>query len=236
MFSDFEGKPFGKKVKSFTAQYPDFPKMIDIIKIYCDCWEALKFNKETVKIQPSGFHHHFYRFDYKITADREKIPMLQWLKDETDYLGYSPEQKAFSVAFYEQSLQYKDVKFDGDYTYKGKRIARMCLSGYSALGNSEFTVHLRLKSMDKYIAEMEAMPESIKKYMTKDSCRNCNFQGAMPGHCKFRVHWTFNRQPHIGCAHLCFYFYDYDVSNIPNYWRLLELEYGLKKVLKGRSK
>lgn len=229
--SDFDGKPFSKKVDFFTIEFPEYPEMIDTIKTYCDCWDKLKCKRdEKVKLWPQEFHHHFYRFDYKITADTEKIPMRQWVSDEADYLGYSPEQKAFSLAFYEHSLQYKDVKFDGDYNYKSKRIARICQTGYIAMGESKFLFHIRLKSMDKYMAEIVKMPESLKKPMSKDSCRHCSFQGATAGKCKFRIHWTFGGQPHTGCAHACFYYADFNVANVPDYWRLLELEYELKKV------
>lgn len=226
--SDFDGKPFNKKVEFFTVEYPSFPVMIDTIKAYCDCWKSKQ--KEDVKIWQQEYHHHYYRFDYKITADRKEIPMLQWISDEADYLGYSPEQKAFSIAFYEYSLQYKDVKFNGDYTYKSKRIARIFQDGYIAMGTTEFLLHIKIKDMDKYIEEIHAMPEIIKKAMTKDSCRHCNFQGATADHCKFRLHWTFNEQSYLGCSHACFYFNDFDIAHIPNYWRLLELEYNLKKV------
>lgn len=230
VISDFEGKPFGKKVETFMLEYPDYPDMIDTIKAYCECWDALKQNMGSVKIWPKEFHHHYYRFDYKITADREQIPLTQWVIDEADYMGCSPAQKAFALRFYEHSLQYKGVVFDGDYNYKGKRIARFYRDGYIAIDQSRILLHARLKEMDKYMAELSAMPESIRKLMSKDSCRHCNFQGATDEHCKFRVHWSFDGQPRVGCAHACFYFDDLDTALVPDYWRLLEREYGLKKV------
>ena len=225
--SDFDGKPFNKKVTSFTIEYPDFPEMTDTIKFYCDCWK--QYQKKDVKLWSHEFHHHFYRFDYKITADRAAIPLMQWVMDEAVYLGYTPELKAFSLAFYEHSLQYSDVCFDGDYTYKGKRIARIYQSGYIALGKTKYHMHVRLKNMDKYSSQVERLPESLREKMGKDNCRHCNFQGATEDYCKFRIHWTLNGQKHVGCAHVCFYFNDFTLERIPDYWRLLELEYGLKK-------
>lgn len=229
--SGFEGKPFAKKVSSFSVEYPDYPEMMDTIKTYIECWNALKPNRESVKVWPKEYHHHYYRFDYKITADREKIPMLQWISDEADYSGYLPQQKAFSIAFYEYSLNYKDVTFDGDYNYKGKRIARMYQDGFHAIKDELiFLVHIRLKNMDIYMTEINMMPDGIKKLMRRDSCRHCNFQGATSEYCKFRVQWKFDGQPHEGCAHACFYFDDFTVEHVPHYWRLLELEYNLKKI------
>lgn len=216
VISDFKGKPFSKKVESFMVEYPDYPKMIDTIKAYCDCWEALKSNKENVGLYHDA-HHHYYRFDYKITADRENIPMLQWLNDDANFNGYSPQQKAFSIAFYEYSLQYKDVKFNGEYTYKSKRIARIWERGFIAMGQTEFILHARLKNIDSYMTEINAMPESIKKVMQTDNCLHCNFQGATAEHCKFRVNWSLDGQEHEGCAHACFYFDDFDVGLVPDY-------------------
>lgn len=228
--SDFEGKPFGKKVESFIVEYPDSPEIMDAIKSYYECWNELKNKREgEVKIWPKEYHHHYYRFDYKITADRDKIPMLQWISDEADFSRYSPKQKNFSLLFYKYSLQYKDVKFDGDYNYKSKRIARICQSGYTAMGELKFLLHIRLKDMNRYMTEIDGMPESIKNLMKKDSCRHCGFQGATVEYCKFRVHWTLNEQSHIGCAHECFYSDCFDVTLIPYYWKLLELEYSLRK-------
>ena len=230
VISDFEGKPFGKKVETFTVEYPDYPEMMDTIATYCACWEALKADKTTVKLWPKEFHHHYYRFDYKITADRDKIPMEQWVCDEADYLGYTPEQKAFSIEFYKQLLQYKDVKFDGDYTYKSKRIARMWQSGYTAMGKPKSLLSIKIKNIDRYMEDINRMPDSIKNPLKKDSCRYCGFQGATADYCKFRLHWTFEDKAHVGCAHSCFFFYDFDIERVSDYWRLLELEYNLKKV------
>lgn len=226
--SDFEGKAFGKNTETFTVSYPEHPELIDTIKAYCACWGALGPNRETVKLWPKEFHHHYYRFDYKITADCEKIPLAQWVSDEADYLGYTPEQKAFSAAFYEYSLRYRDIKFDGDYTYKSKRIARMHQAGYIATGETGHFLHARLKNMDAYPAELDSMPESVKKHMNKDSCQFCGFQGATAEHCKFRIRWVLDGQPHTGCTHACFYFDDLNAARVPDYWRLLELEYSLK--------
>ena len=226
VISGFSGVPFNKKVESFTVEYPDCPKVIDAMKIYCDCWRISQ--KEGVKIWPKEFHHHFYRFDYKITADREKIPMMQWIKDEADYFGYTPEQKAFAVMFYEYSLRYRDVKFDGDYTLKGKRIARIHTEGYIAMGNAQVYLHIRLRELNKYMLEIEGLPDELREMFAKDSCQHCRYQGATEEQCKFRIHWSFDGEAHEGCSHACFYFSEFALEYVPMYWRLMEMEYGLK--------
>ena len=223
VISDFTGKPFGKTVGSFTIEYPDTPEMIDTIKTYCDCWDELKNDHGSV-IMWNEFHHSFYRFDYKVTADHVKLSVPQWLHDKALRFAYPPDVDRFYIAFHEYSLRYKDLRFDGDYNYKSKRIARDLQTG---LG--EYTLSLILKDMDKYIEKIEVMPDSVKKPFTKSSCNYCGFQGATREHCKFRRNWTLEGVSHDACAFYGFQFDDFDLARVPDYWRLLELEYGLKK-------
>ena len=224
VISDFDGKPFGKTIEFFTVEYPDYPDITDAIKTYCDCWEIIRTDRSSVKVWEGEFHHHFYRFDYKITAELEKIPIQQWISDESKYQGLSDKINDFYVAFYEYSLKYKGIKFNGDYNYKSKRIARSLQRG---LGVSSLS--LIIKDMNKYINEIENMPDSIKEPFTKNSCNHCGFQGATDEHCKFRRNWTLDNIPHDACAFYGFQFNDFDLSCIPDYWRLLELDYGLEK-------
>ena len=82
--------------------------------------------------------------------------------------------------------------------------------------------------MDKYINEIEVMPDGIKEPFTRSSCNHCNFQGATDEYCKFRRNWTLDNTPHDACAFYGFQFNDFDLARVPDYWRLLELEYRLK--------
>ena len=231
VFSDFAGKPYGKQVESFMVEYPDDPGMIEAIQLYCACWDDLRADKSGVLIAPNNFHHHYYRFDYKITADLTRIPMRQWVGDEVVYEGYSPEIKAFTLAFYDYSLRYKGLKFDGDYYYKSKRIARTQKSGWVALNEpGKFRLKLSLRTPDNYMQVIETMPESLRLPFTKSYCGYCDFQGATMEKCKFRSHWTYNGEEQDGCAHQCFHFEDLSLARVPDYWRMLELEYDLKLI------
>jgi hypothetical protein len=223
VISDFDGKPLGKTVASFTGEYPDYPDMSDTIKTYCDCWESIKSDRSSVKVWPGEFHHHFYRFDYKITSELDKIPISQWIGDEAKYGGLSDEIGDFYVAFYEYSLKYKGIKFNGDYNYKSKRIARSLQRG---MGISSLS--LIIKDMDKYIDEIEKMPDSVKEPFTKNSCNHCGFQGANDEYCKFRRNWTLDNTPHDACAFYGFQFNDFELDRVADYWRLLELDYALE--------
>jgi len=225
----FDGKPFGKKTDSFEVSFPKNPEMIDTINIYCECWDKLKSDRSSIKMLPKEFHHHYYRFDYKITADCENIPIKQWLKDEADYLGYSPELKTFALEFYEMSLNYKDIKFDGEYYLKLKRIARITQTGYIAMNNKVFKLALKISEPDKCMAVIEKLPEALQKYFARDYCRHCSFQGATEKYCKFRIQWTFKSKPHTGCVHACFNFSDFENVDAEIFWEILELQYGLKE-------
>jgi len=230
VFSGFSGKPYGRQVERFTMECPDDPDMMEIIQLYNQCWDDLKNDKSGVVIAPNNFHHHYYRFDYKITAAHEHIPVRQWIAEEADYEGYSPKLKAFTLAFYDYSLRYAGLKFDGDYYNRSKRIARTQQSGWTALNETgKFRLKLSLRSPDSYMREIEAMPESLRLPFTKNYCHYCDFQGATMEKCKFRSHWAFGGEERDGCAHQCFHFEDLDSARVADYWRLLELEYGLKK-------
>jgi len=229
VISDFTGKPFAKKLETFTVEYPDDPDMIDTIKTYCQCWESIRDNRPQTEYSLHDAHHRFYRFDYKLTSNPAAIPVRQWVVDDGIYLDCPPDVQAFSLAFYDASLHYQGLQFNGEYLHKKTRAARICPAGYTAMGNPGFVLHMRLRKMDQYAEELAALPEGIKKVLSKDCCNFCDFQGATPEHCKYRVHWTLDGQPHVGCAHACFYFDDFSLANVPHYWRLLELEYGLKR-------
>ena len=233
--SNFNGNAIDKKAVSFTVEYPGNPALIDTLKTYCDSWSELdRFRNnrdlprnDMIKLNPQEFHHHFYRLDYKITADLARIPVITWVKEEANYLGYDDGLKRFNEAFYLESLNYGGIKFDGEYHYKGKRVARITSSGYTAMGEPNFILSIKLKNMDRYTGVVEALPDSVKAPFTKDSCANCGFQGATSEYCKFRLKWSLDGAAHTGCAFWCFSFTNFDVALAPLYWRLVALEYGL---------
>lgn len=241
--SDFNGSMIARGAESFLVEYPDDPEMINTIKAYCDCWaEVDRFRgggkkrgeqNELVKLSPQEFHHHFYRFDYKITADLSKLPMLTWVRDEADIMQYGPKLKEFSIVFFEEMQSYSGVLFNGDYMLGGKRIARITNMEYPAVG-AKYMLILKLRSMDKYIDFVEKLPDAVKEPFTKSCCQYCGFQGSTKEYCKFRLHWTLDGEPHDGCVHQCFHFSAFNMEYVPVYAKLLELEYGLKQIWNQR--
>ena len=222
VFSDFMGKPFAKTVETFTVEFPDSPGLIDAVKTYCDCRDEAR--NSAAKGSGNNFHHNFYSCDYKLTADWDKLPARQWIRDEIQSKGYDGSVADFYVAFYEYSQKYPEIVYDGEYKYKKKRIARGLFEG---LGSSNLS--LILKNMDNYITVIETMPESVKKPFTRNSCNHCDFQGATNEYCKFRRHWTLDDVPHDACAFYGFQFDDLNPARVPDYWQLLALEYELKR-------
>lgn len=236
--SNFNGSMIARGAESFLVEFPDGPEMVDTIKAYCQCWTQVDrfrggcknrgIRNELVKLSPQEFHHHFYRFDYKITADLRELPMLAWVRDEADIMQYGPQLKEFSIAFFEEMQKYGGVAFNGDYMYKGKRIARITNTISPAMGKNYMLI-LKLKGVNKYIDFVEQLPAALKEPFTRSCCQYCGFQGSTKEYCKFRLHWTLDGESHDGCAFQCFNFNAFDTGYVPLYTQLLELEYGLKK-------
>jgi len=224
--SDFGGKPFAKTVDSFTVEYPDEPELIDTLKTFCDLWHENKIRQQqdapTRVASRVGLALHYYghmNFDFRFTADQDKIPTSEWIGYDLQSQGYTEERICFYTAFYDYSTNFTNVTYNGNYFLDSKRIVHL---GYKCL-------RLILKNPDNYMDEITAMPEVLRGVFANMHCGFCNFQGATREHCKFRLHWTYNGTQRAGCAHGCFVFPDDDVTLVPYYWRLLELEYDLAK-------
>jgi len=227
IISNFTGKPFDKTLESFTVEYPDLPELINVIKIFSDCWQKTHQSQSELKDRsnlkykgkPVLHYYNHMRFDFRFTADQDKIPMQRWIAYELQSQGCSDETIAFHVAFYEYSLQYKNVKYDGNYFFKNKRIARP----------HEGLFQLKLTHMNDYMQEITTMPVAVQKiFARQDNCRRtCNFQGGTYAHCKYRLLWTHEGTTYEGCNFHTFYFDELDKALVPYYWRLLELEYKL---------
>jgi len=236
--SDFSGKAFDKDVQQFMVEYPNYPALIDTMKHFYDCWvdlySKMRAGKSCVIMWPTEYHHRAYIFDYKVTADLEKITAQEWLADEAKYYGTSDSDNEFLTAFYNYSLNYEGLTFDGGYFLKSKRIVRdMRRGGTDDYGRCSLQLYLR--NMEKYVDEIQSMPEHVKGLFARDYCHDCNES------CRFRFHWEYEGAVYRGCGHYCFEIVEisplpfaskhqggFDIALIPHYWRLLELEYGLK--------
>ena len=105
-FSEFDGKPFGNNVGTFTVAYPDAPGMIDTLYQYF----------VVSRKAPNSWHGgrgdlflHVHAVDYGKTP--------KWLA-QRNYLiesGFQEETIKFFDAFFECSLRYKDIYFEVSY-------------------------------------------------------------------------------------------------------------------------
>jgi hypothetical protein len=230
--NEFDGSHIDKAAVFMFVEYPNNPHIINVIKTYCENWLKLnqnrpgsmkerRKNQTLMRLSPEAFGGHYYRFDYKITADLSKIPMSQWVIDEAEYRFNNEQQKQFYINFYKTSLAYKELEFDGEYFIKNKRMARV-------FPGSSTHVTIKLKNMDQYIGYIETLPNHIKTNFRNDNCNHCGFQGATNEYCKTRIYWTFDNIQHEGCTGNSFNFDKPEVGDLPFYFKLIELEYGIK--------
>jgi len=248
--SDFHGKAFGKDIQYFVVEYPDYPELVETIKQFYDCLLDIRADESEVKLWPNSLHYRVYRragmFDYKVTADIKKLPVEQWIADEGKYDGISEKGVDFCIAFYKYSLNYEGITFSGNYFKKSKQLVRY--SGWHPNNfitfildkDCNYMLKLYLKNITKYASKISTMPEKIQKMFTTDYCLDCQEP------CHVRISWEYENKQYRGCGWYCFailenptrktkngskLFQDgIDVELIPHYWRLLELEHGLKKL------
>ncbi|WMJ87399.1 hypothetical protein [Anaerocolumna sp. MB42-C2] len=212
--------------------YPNKPTIIDVLKIYMDCWNEV-LNDEYIKseIKKNGYgciayYYNFYLFDYKTTANPKKLEPMQIIKDDT-YTWDERCQQTY-ISFYEYSKKYPTIRSYGRDYYIGKK--RIGTLRYDA--NHEFlNLKLKLKNPDKYISEIEKLPENLQSCFSNDvkKCWGCGCLGNNPDMCSNRIYWKFSSVEYIGCSMESFYFNGIKSEDIPRLFSLLEYEYSIKK-------
>ncbi|MDR2598857.1 MAG: hypothetical protein LBC73_01105 [Oscillospiraceae bacterium] len=226
-FSDFNGKPYGKNVKEFTVEFPSDLELINTIKDYVICWETFTYNEGYIKIVHTWEYRQYDYFDYKVTSNPEEIKMKQWVIDDRVKYVSTPKLQEFAIAFYDYSLKYKDINFDGDFNLKTKRIARINQYGCDMFGRPVFKLSIKLPLPEKSMDAILKCPETIQKQFKQDTSGGCyKFKEGIK--CSHMLKWTINGNAHTGCPMKCFLFDNFDQKLIPHYWQLLESQYGLK--------
>jgi len=214
--TDYNGKGFNKGIETFYISYPKKPLLMRIVKAYAI---SEPFHNDDP--------HEFYYFDYKRVADREKLSShcvshdLAGLLDEesgkllvdinksfVDELGFLPHYKDDSIEYY----------------YKKKRVARFMIDFH----NLDVVLILKLKDMDKYINQIETLPDNLRKYFEKGNCRYCGFQNSTAEHCKFRINWTLNSRKYNACNFTVFNFYNPKRSDAEYFIDLMKFEYKIQ--------
>lgn len=225
----FQGNIFEKNTENFLVTYPDRGNIINVLKIYMDCWNDV-LNDDYIKneIKRNGYgciayYYGYYLFDYKVTANPRELSAAQLIKDES--FTWDNESKEIFLSFYEHSKEYPEIRFSGGGYYIGKK--RVCIFRYD---NNEVFLKIKLKNPEKYINEIEKLPEHLLSCFSKNAkkCRNCGCLGKAPESCSNRIYWKINGVDYIGCSIESFYFNDVKSKDIPCLFKLLECEYGIK--------
>lgn len=211
--TDYDGKSFKKGIDIFSIRYSKIPLLMRILKAYA---------------MSEPFHqddpHEFYYFDYKRVADRERLPVhcvsndLATLLDEekgkllvkinnsfVDELGLFPHYKDDSIEYY----------------LKKKRVARFMIDFH----NLDVILILKLKDMDRYIDQINKLPQNLRTYFENGNCRYCGFQNSTIEFCKFRISWMLNNQKYDACNFACFNFYNPKSTDAEFFINLMKSEY-----------
>ena len=182
-----------------------------------------------------GSHHHTpFLFDYRVAADMSKMTAQQGLVNELISNGFPDKAIAFFTAFYECSTRYKGVNLRPDKTGRN----RFCFKSThiaEGIGGSSPRLYLRLKNVQNYVQFVKTMPDYIQAKLrdTNNQCDLCGKgeEGAKEPGCKYRINYSLDGESYSRCVghRADFSFGELDENLIPMYWRLLELDYGLKK-------
>lgn len=227
----FQGDIFDKDTHHFYLSYPAKPNIINVLKIYMDCWNDV-INDEYLKgeIKKYGYgwiagYYDFYLLDYKATANPQELNPMQTVKDRCYALD--KDSADIYINFYEYSKKYPTIHFFGDYFIGKKRIAIFRYSDKIGF----LKLKLKLKNPDKYIPEIEKLPERLQACFSDKviKCSRCGCLGNNPETCNNRILWTLKNVDYIGCSMQSFYFSDIKNEDIPRLFTLIECEYSIKK-------
>ena len=222
----FQETIFDKNVECFLVQYTKKPNIVTTLKIYMNCWNEV-LNDEYLKneIKKNGYgciayYFDYYLFDYKVTANLKELDQMQSAKD--DCYTWDAERRNAYLKFYEYSKKYPAIRFaKGNYFVGNKRI---CTFRYD---DSHKFLKMKLKNPEKYMAEIEKMPEYLQECFSKKAkkCTGCGCLGNNPDACNNRIYWKFRNKEYIGCSMESFYFNDIKDKDIPYLFTLLKYEY-----------
>ncbi len=213
----YNPKAFGKDSNYFYLTFPDMPEMIKVLWVFCR--GHLYFKQNRIIKDYVVFHPGLENLDYKSTADWNKLPMLQKVKDFVYLWGKAPA--TFYIKFYEYSVNYPQVIFDLSYYYKKTRIVKI-----DSVSETNYILRLKLNNIARYNIYIESLPESIKEVFLTGTCQHCK---PPEKKCGFKIQWEHNNQTIEFCSHGSFYFNNPKIEDIPYYFKLLELEYGLTR-------
>lgn len=200
--------------ETFVVRYPAHPDVVIALKSYAAAPPL------TADYRESNY------FDYLSVADRERLGEDAIVKDYVALIGgeYGALIEAVDSLFTKDLGLTSLVKTTSiEYYHRKKRVARLCLN----YERKTSRVILKLKSMDRYIELIEALPQHLRAHFERDGCGYCGFQGATKDFCKFRLHWTLDGIKHVTCNFPTFEFFEASAADAPALAGLMRAEYKL---------
>ncbi|SES95224.1 hypothetical protein [Paenibacillus sp. NFR01] len=205
----------GKGTEWIHIGYPAHPDLLAVLEAYA---LAEPYHPDDP--------HEFYYFDYKRLADRSLLPRDCVVRDLAAMTGgdaglllaglHRHLTESLGLAYI-----YKD---DGlEYVLHKKRVARIMIDFHRL----EVQVVLKLKSMDRYMETIAALPAELKRYFEQDGCHYCSFQKATREYCKYRLHWCLEGENHVTCSFETFLFDRPSSGQAEALAELVRLEYAL---------
>ena len=189
-FTGLKGKGFDKKADTYVLSYPKNPEVMKALKGY-----SMAF--------PEGKHFSeaFIHLDYSLVVDTSNIPSNQ---EYMNYLSYfQREDRLFLQSFHEGLLR-NGFSYQLSYEYRLRYFRKEKDKNYTVECQSygrKLFLGLKLKNMDRYSDYIHALPAHIKQMFCRNSCRpDCNFQGATPAHCRFRIIWHVDNTEYRKCS------------------------------------
>ena len=141
--------------------------------------------------------------------------------------SYTDMHSVFYHAFYGHFLSkgYKNVRYNG-FSYFDADNTEIAYVHHECNPETKFMLVLPnvLTNLTKYEQEISAMPEGVVAKLRPKPPKVCSGHGSK--HCSQLASFSFEGNAYTVCARHSIDVYDDDLSLIPYYWRLLEMEYG----------
>ncbi len=188
-FEGINGDKLDRKADKYFLSYPDNPDLIKILKGYIlsTYQEKMSYSVELL------------RLDYKTLMDPALIPENQEYLDFLTFID-DTDEKIFYEKLHEGLIKNGYIKSREKVRYfakaKDKNYTVECRTDKRKL-----FVGMKLKHMDIYSDFIHSLPIHIKEMFMRNSCRpECNFQGATPEKCRFRVLWHIDGMEYRKCS------------------------------------
>ena len=233
----YQNGKFSKGIERIRISYPKNPKIVKTLKIYCNC----RLNSQYKDSDKS-----FYLFDYKFTADISAMSDLTLIEENIH--NNDNYFKKIYLEIYKCLSKYKNIKFDGeDFYYGKKRIGYFRYEDHwrrdvSYITDPEYwniivkdknvvpMLNIQITKRDNYTELFNTLPTHTIEFMKKCNCRDCDAFKHLKVNkdCPFHLRWSYDGIDYVSCNFECFNIKYPKVEDILIYVDILASEYKLK--------